>query len=661
MKTKEQEYYRLREQWQVHLKTGQLSEEIRYVTTMVKKDVLRTDRTNKFYSGADDNKNLLSLFNLLVTYALTHPEISYCQGMSDIASPLLVTQKDEAQAYLCFCGMMKRLRGNFHYDGNAITDKFKHLSDLLKLHDPVLFTYLQDINAHDLFFCYRWLLLELKREFPFEDALYMLEVMWSTLPPDPPECSLKLTDEEYTPDILSTSPLSPSFTMKQTIYAKLIAMRRTRTGTKAVPRDIRKDSDECKEKEIAGGSANNNSRIIVNGDTTEDQNARTCITDSVEYPALETEETRNSIARSCSMDKTLEMNLKKQEYGSMKSINENTKDLEMENGKQCSEEDPMESLKDSKETEKSQTESDLCHGEEIEDETVPNGFTDAAENICQDKNSASDKENQIKKDEQKETKVVESETVETSLQEISSERKTKQSDASLEEFSIERSSEFVSCASDDPEDIYIDDDSGQSQFYISLDSSEEVKEQPKPEKEFTGFFKNVKKLLSSPKHQANIVTKSESGDHNVSVPNSTGQMGGEKLEQKADAVVNGVKEINVTQNDSGHLSDCVELSDADSSMEVVKRNASEVTLPAPEDFGAGNPFLMFLCLTLLLQHRDLILQNKLEYDEIAIMFDRLVRKHNVNKVLHQARNIYSDYLRTQQKLAEQQEEADPSV
>ncbi|CAF1621853.1 unnamed protein product, partial [Didymodactylos carnosus] len=34
----------------------------------------------------------------------------------------------------------------------------------------------------NLLFAYRWLLLECKREFPFSDALRVLEVMWSALP-----------------------------------------------------------------------------------------------------------------------------------------------------------------------------------------------------------------------------------------------------------------------------------------------------------------------------------------------------------------------------------------------------------------------------------------------------------------------------------------------
>ena len=68
-------------------------------------------------------------------------------------------------------------------------------------------------------------------------------------------------------------------------------------------------------------------------------------------------------------------------------------------------------------------------------------------------------------------------------------------------------------------------------------------------------------------------------------------------------------------------------------------------LPGPGDFGNGNPFLMFLCLTLLLQHRDYIMQNNLDYNETAMHFDKMVRKHNVIKVLNQARRLYQDYLR----------------
>ena len=56
----------------------------------------------------------------------------------------------------------------------------------------VIMLIMLQFQAEDLLFCYRWLLLELKREFAFDDALHMLEVLWSSLPPDPPQESLPL-------------------------------------------------------------------------------------------------------------------------------------------------------------------------------------------------------------------------------------------------------------------------------------------------------------------------------------------------------------------------------------------------------------------------------------------------------------------------------------
>lgn len=59
----------------------------------------------------------------------------------------------------------------------------------------------------------------------------------------------------------------------------------------------------------------------------------------------------------------------------------------------------------------------------------------------------------------------------------------------------------------------------------------------------------------------------------------------------------------------------------------------------------GNPFMMFLCLTMLLQHRDHIMKNQMDYNETAMYFDKMVRKHNVVRVLAQARQMYSNYLK----------------
>lgn len=77
------------------------------------------------------------------SYALNHPTVSYCQGMSDLASPLLVTMGDEAHAYICFCALMKRLHSNFLLDGIVMTLKFQHLAEGLLYYDPEFYAYLK--------------------------------------------------------------------------------------------------------------------------------------------------------------------------------------------------------------------------------------------------------------------------------------------------------------------------------------------------------------------------------------------------------------------------------------------------------------------------------------------------------------------------------------
>ncbi|XP_055342876.1 LOW QUALITY PROTEIN: TBC1 domain family member 25-like [Paramacrobiotus metropolitanus] len=194
MKRKSKEYYDLREKCQKSIRDDQLPHIS--ISNLVKKDVLRTDRSQKFYAGSDDNKNIVALYHILTTYALTHPSVSYCQGMSDLASPLLYVMRDEAHAYICFCGLMKRMKKNFRRDSESMMIKFEHLRRLLNYYDPEFGAYLAENDSDDLLFCYRWLLVEMKREFGFEDSLRALEVIWSSLPPDPPQGEIDLAEPQ---------------------------------------------------------------------------------------------------------------------------------------------------------------------------------------------------------------------------------------------------------------------------------------------------------------------------------------------------------------------------------------------------------------------------------------------------------------------------------
>uniref|UniRef100_UPI00398EB437 TBC1 domain family member 25 isoform X2 n=1 Tax=Pristiophorus japonicus TaxID=55135 RepID=UPI00398EB437 len=202
MKRKTREYERLKGEWGSRASP----EDLEFVTGMVLKDVLRTDRAHPYYAGSEDGPHLRALHDLLTTYAVTHPCVSYCQGMSDIASPILAVMDHEGQAYICFCGIMKRLESNFQMDGEVMARKFAHLKLLLRRSDPDFHAYLLSAGADDLFFCYRWLLLELKREFAFDDALRLLEVTWSSLPPDPPDQEVELTGPPLPPSADQPAP-----------------------------------------------------------------------------------------------------------------------------------------------------------------------------------------------------------------------------------------------------------------------------------------------------------------------------------------------------------------------------------------------------------------------------------------------------------------------
>lgn len=170
-------FNRLKSMW--HNKPHMLNDDdIKPIAHRIQKDVLRTDRTIRFYTG---DANIKSLFNILLTYSLTHSSISYSQGMSDLLSPILFILRNEAHAYICFCSLMKRLKTNFSIHSDTIELKIKLLQLLLKEYDPQFWEYLENVGASHILYVYRWLLLESKREFSFTESLRVFEIMWSTL------------------------------------------------------------------------------------------------------------------------------------------------------------------------------------------------------------------------------------------------------------------------------------------------------------------------------------------------------------------------------------------------------------------------------------------------------------------------------------------------
>jgi len=496
LKKKSHEYEALKQQWKEDLKKGNVTEELRFVTSMVKKDVIRTDRTHSYYRGKEDNKRVLSLFDLLCTYALNHPDVSYCQGMSDMASVLLVVQADEANAYLCLCSLMRRLKHNFMYDGKAMECKFDHLKLLLRHYDQEFYSYLQKHEVDDLFFSYRWILLELKREFPFDDALFMLEVMWSTLPVDPPIMDLALS-EVPAPSPISMSVKTPTGSSSGTSfgtptpYAKLMALRRNSSQkmlSSLVTNSMQTISPSPLEEDSLDGS-----------------------TDS-EGTQLVTSISLNIADKAAEIDKSL-----------------------------------LSPTDDEVET---SAESALFSDHNI-------GHT--------------------------------------------------QSEVTLS------SCDAIPIRTRHQSETPRDSDRG-SKFYLGLQYSSNGSP-------FYVYNERDREF------ETDAITQSA----------PTGSIS---------SLDSGIRSRPVTPSKSSVVS--AELQFAFESSGSHTCNHRPPIFPRPEDFGYGNPFLMFATATMILQHRDHIMHSRMDFDDIVTLFDKSVRKNDVNKILYRAKALYQDYLKIDQ-------------
>lgn len=119
------------------------------------------------------------LVAVLEAYALHDPEIGYCQGMSDLLSPILAVMEVDDEAFWCFVGFMKRARHNFRLDQAGIQRQLQVVSKLIKLRDADLYQHLEKLQAEDCAFAYRMVLVALRRELTFEQTLCLWEVMWA--------------------------------------------------------------------------------------------------------------------------------------------------------------------------------------------------------------------------------------------------------------------------------------------------------------------------------------------------------------------------------------------------------------------------------------------------------------------------------------------------
>ncbi|XP_065363899.1 small G protein signaling modulator 2 [Calliphora vicina] len=141
----------------------------------IEKDVQRCDRNYWYFA----NENLDKLRNVITTYVWEHLEVGYMQGMCDLVAPLLVIFDDEALTYGCFCKLMERMIENFP-NGGAMDMHFANMRSLIQILDSEMYD-LMDSNGDytHFYFCYRWFLLDFKRELVYDDVFSTWEVIWA--------------------------------------------------------------------------------------------------------------------------------------------------------------------------------------------------------------------------------------------------------------------------------------------------------------------------------------------------------------------------------------------------------------------------------------------------------------------------------------------------
>lgn len=141
-------------------------------------DVIRTDRTLVFY---EKQENLSKLWDILAVYAWMDTDVGYCQGMSDLCSPMIILLENEADAFWCFERLMRRLRGNFRCTESSVgvEAQLSNLASITQVIDPKLHQHLETLGGGDYLFAFRMLMVLFRREFSFCDSLYLWEMMWA--------------------------------------------------------------------------------------------------------------------------------------------------------------------------------------------------------------------------------------------------------------------------------------------------------------------------------------------------------------------------------------------------------------------------------------------------------------------------------------------------
>lgn len=499
--------------------------------------------------------------------------------MSDIASPILAVMDNEAHAFICFCGIMKRLEGNFWPDGQLMSIKFQHLKLLLQYSDPEFYTYLVSKGADDLFFCYRWLLLELKREFAFDDALRMLEVTWSSLPPDPPETEVELVglplEADESPNRDSSCPNSENEKLEQTEQRRRHMLRPSREEADG-GHSLSLEAERKEEK--PSGQEDKGVYGVDCAVKTESPAPAPPFEKQSSFGEFKYYSARNEDSFEANENELSDPTLSSVKFQSICSL-----PLAVRQSTEDSEEDPGER------------------------QPLISGNDKLLSPQTEEKNSSS------------------GQTVSPLPPSLLNWKNGSQFSAT--------SPSKSSCKEMCP------DVPGSKSVSYSFIAGSAIS----PDKALGRFTSSA-------------AMSNGTGVHSPSTPTGKSALSSPSLGNNrsllSSPVLSFAKSPSLPKPFSSNLSSPCKLSGTGANTPTTGKpdttsGIKPCSLPPPQEFGKGNPFMLFLCLSILLEHRDHIIKNSLDYNELAMHFDRLVRKHNLGRILQRAKALFADYLQSE--------------
>ncbi|KAG6850542.1 hypothetical protein H0H93_012158 [Arthromyces matolae] len=131
-------------------------------------------------SQSPTNEHIDRHASILLTYNFYEKDLGYVQGMSDLCAPIyVVMDANEEMTFWCFVEVMHRMKQNFLRDQSGMKKQLLTLQQLIGAMDPELYKHFEKTDGLNLFFCFRWVLIAFKREFPFDEVLRLWEVLWT--------------------------------------------------------------------------------------------------------------------------------------------------------------------------------------------------------------------------------------------------------------------------------------------------------------------------------------------------------------------------------------------------------------------------------------------------------------------------------------------------